>query len=217
MSMQLNLKEIERKAFRATYQDGLWDMYLGLVVVSMAIFVYRPESGYSPLNIILAVLLIALDYSLFRAGKKYITQPRLGQVQFGAVRKQKKQTLAIILGVFVLIQVGLVGLTAFAAANPEIGAAVSNSINNRSLELLIVSAIGSLIVGTSMIVMAYFSDFPRGYYIATMMALGTFLMIYLNHPVYPIVIGGLIVLPGLALFVNFLKRYPLRRTDTANE
>ncbi len=217
MSTQLNLKEIERKAFRSTYQDGLWDMYLGLVVVCMSIFVYRPASGYSPINIILAVLLITVDHILFRAGKKYITQPRLGQVQFGAVRKQKKQTLAIILGVFVLIQVGLVGLTAFAAANPEVGAAVSDYINDRNSERLIVAAIGSLIVGTSMIVMAYFSDFPRGYYIAVMMSLGTFLMIYLNRPVYPIVIGGLIILPGLALFVNFLKRYPVHQTDTSYE
>ena len=34
MSTSINLKEIERKAFRTTYQDGLWDMYFGLVVVA---------------------------------------------------------------------------------------------------------------------------------------------------------------------------------------
>ena len=28
MNTQLNLKELERKAFRSTYQDGLWDLYL---------------------------------------------------------------------------------------------------------------------------------------------------------------------------------------------
>ena len=33
MSTQLNLKEIERKAFRSTYQDGLWDIHLGLIFV----------------------------------------------------------------------------------------------------------------------------------------------------------------------------------------
>lgn len=217
MSTQLNLKEIERKAFRSTYQDGLWDMYLGLVVVCMSIFIYRPADGYSAMNIILSVLMITLAHGLFWAGKKYITQPRIGQVRFGAVRKQKKRTLAIILGVFVVIQIGLVGATAFGWANPKVGATLSDSINDRSSELLVVATIGALIVGTSMIVIAYFSDFPRGYYIAVMMSLGVFLMVYLNRPVYPIVIGGLIILPGLALFVNFMKTYPHHRADTSHE
>jgi len=42
-------------------------------------------------------------------------------------------------------------------------------------------------------------------------------MIYLNQPVYPIIIGGLIILPGLVLFVRFLKTYPLQRKDTSYE
>jgi hypothetical protein len=28
MSTELNLKELERKAFRSFYQDGIWDIYL---------------------------------------------------------------------------------------------------------------------------------------------------------------------------------------------
>ena len=43
MSTHLNLKEIERKAFRSTYEDGLWDIYFGLIVICMSIFIYRPE------------------------------------------------------------------------------------------------------------------------------------------------------------------------------
>ncbi len=35
MNSVLNLKEIEKRAFRSTYQDGLWDIYYGLVVISM--------------------------------------------------------------------------------------------------------------------------------------------------------------------------------------
>ena len=217
MSTQLDLKEIERKAFRSTYQDGLWDIYYGLIVVCISIFVYRPADGYSAMNIILSLLMISLAYSLFWIGKKYITLPRMGQVRFGAVRKQKKRTLAIILGVFVLIQVGLVGLTMFGWANPEVSTKLNDYINERGSTLLVVATIGSLMVGPSMIVIAYFSDFPRGYYIAVMMALAVFLMIYLNQPVYPIIIGGLIILPGLVLFVRFLKTYPLQQKDTSYE
>jgi len=220
MSAQLNLKEIERKAFRSTYQDGLWDILYGVIVVCMSFYIYRPADGYSAMNIILMILMFSVAYGLFFAGKKYITLPRMGQVRFGAVRKQKNRTPAMILGVFVLIHVGLVGLTAFGWANPEVSTELNDFINKPGSNLsglLVVASIGSLIVGTSMIVVAYFTDFPRGYYIAVMMALAVFLMVYLNQPVYSIIIGGLIILPGLVLLVRFLKTYPLQRKDTSCE
>jgi len=217
MSIELNLKEIERKAFRFTYQDGLWDINLGLIVVFMSIFIYRPASGYSPLNIILSSLLIALANGIFWAGKKFITLPRMGQVRFGEVRKRKKRTLAIILGVFILLQVGLVVTTALSWVIPEVGKKLNGFLPGHDSTLLVVAAIGSLMVGISMIVIAYFSDFPRGYYIAIMMAIAVFLMIYINQPIYPIIIGGLIILPGLVLFIRFLRRYPLQQGGIPNE
>jgi hypothetical protein len=192
-------------------------MHYGLIVVCMSIFVYRPATGYSPMNIILSTLMITLSSGLFWAGKKYITLPRMGQARFGAVRKQKKKTLAIILGVFVLFQLGLVGLTALGWLDRDVSKQLNNFINERISTLMVVAAIGSFMVGSSMIVSAYFSDFPRGYYSAILMALAVFLMIYLNQPIYPILIGGLILLPGLVLFVRFLKTYPLQPKDTIDE
>jgi hypothetical protein len=44
-----------------------------------------------------------------------------------------------------------------------------------------------------------------------MMALAVFLAIYLNQPIYPIFIGILIAVPGVVLFLRFLKKYPLHR------
>ena len=82
---------------------------------------------------------------------------------------------------------------------------------------LVVASVGALIVGPSMILVAYFGDFPRGYFIAAMIALAVFLMIYLNQPVYPIFISMLIALPGLVLFVRFLRNYPLHREEALHE
>ena len=209
MTAQLNLKEIERRAFQSTYQDGLVDIQFGLVVMAMSIFVYRPATGYSPLNIVLAVLAFGLANILFFVGKKFITVPRMGQVRFGAARQRRGVTLALVLGVVVLIQVGVLGLTTLAWLSPEVAAKVNVFLKDRDLMDLAVAVIGSLFVGPSMILMAYFIDFPRGYYIAVMMALAVFLMIYLNQPIYAIIIGSLIIVPGLVLFVRFLKAYPL--------
>lgn len=217
MSTQLNLQEIERKAYLSTYQDGLWDIYLGLVVMCMSIFIYRPADGYTPTSILLALLFFFLAQSLYRVGKKYLTQPRLGQVQFGAIRQQKKATLAITLGVVVLLHVAFVAVTALGWLNPETGAKINEFFHIRDLMTLTVAALASFLVGSAMMLMAYFSDFLRGYYIAIMMSLAVFLMIYLNQPIYPLIIGSLILLPGLIYLAQFLKRHPRPQEETIYE
>jgi hypothetical protein len=213
----LDLRKVERKAFRFTYEDGLLDMYMGAVVMGMAVFMYRPEAGYSSANTIGLVVIMAVGNILFWAGKKLITLPRMGQVRFGPARKRKIRTLAIILGLVVLVQAGMVGLTALGWLNPEVGAQVNGFLADHGLERLAVATVGSLFVGPAMILIAYFIDFTRGYYIAVMMSLAVFLMILVNRPIYPVVIGGLIILPGLVLFVRFLKKYPLPQESVSHE
>jgi len=209
MSQNLDLKALERKAFRSTYQDGLWDINLGLIVIGMAIFVFRPAEGYSVLNLFGLVVACSVANLILWAGKKFITVPRMGQVRFGEIRKQKARTLGIIMAVFILVQGGIVLLTALGWKNPELGAKIFSALNAGDMERLVVAMVGSLFVGPSFILIAYFNDFLRGYYIAILMALAVFLMILFNQPVYPLILGGLIAAPGLVLFVQFLRKHPL--------
>jgi hypothetical protein len=208
---QINLKELERKAFRSTYQDGLWDIYFGLIVICMSFFLFRPVTGYSPLNIFLMMASMGAAYALFWAGKRFITLPRMGQVKFGEKRARRKKTMMLILGAVVLIQVAFLGIQFIGWRNPEFGATLNTFLQEKNAMDLVVATIGSLFVGPSMILIAYFIDFPRGYFIAVMMALAVFLAIYLNQPIYPIFIGILIAVPGVVLFLRFLKKYPLHR------
>ena len=209
MSQNLDLKALERKAFSSTYQDGLWDITLGLIVIGMAIFVYRPEQGYGALNIIWMMVTCLVANLILWVGKRFITVPRIGQVRFGEIRRKKALTLAIILAVFVLVQGGVVLLTALGWRNPELGAKISSILNAGNMERLAVATVGSLFVGPPFILIAYFSDFLRRYYIAILMALAVFLMILFNQPIYPLILGGLILVPGLVLFVQFLHQHPL--------
>jgi len=218
MNTQLNLKELERKAFLTTYQDGLWDLLFGLIVICMSVSFYRPASGYSPLNIVMFSCSVVLANVLFWAGKMFITLPRMGQVKFGARRRKRVLTMIIVLSVVVLVQVALFSFQLAAWANPELGAKLNESLpKSDAIGLLIVASISALMVGPSMILLAYFIDFQRGYLIAIMMALAVFLMVYLNRPIYPIIIGILIALPGVVLLVRFLQKYPLRREEASHE
>jgi hypothetical protein len=217
MNNQLNLKELERKAFRSTYQDGLWDVQLGLIVICMGIFVFRPDYGYGPRNIFLMLLAFSLANLVFWVGKKFVTVPRMGQVSFGPLRKKKNRTLAIILSAVVLVQIGVVLVTATGWLNAGFGAKLSSLLGGGNLERIPVAALGSLFVGPAMILIAFFIDFPRGYYIAILMALAVFLMILFNQPIYPILIGALILAPGVVLFVRFVRKYPLHREEAEHE
>ena len=217
MDYQFNLKELERKAFLSTFQDGLWDVTWGLIVIGMAFFVYRPEQGYGIQNFVLLLLTFSLANLVFWVGKKFITVPRMGQVSFGPLRKQKARTLAFILGAFIMVQAAIVLVTQAGGLNAGFGVMLSFLLGSGSLGRMPVAVVGSLFVGPSMILIAFFSDFSRGYYVAILMALEVFLMILLNQPIYPILIGTLILIPGVVLFIRFLRKYPLYREETAHE
>jgi hypothetical protein len=217
MSTPLNLKEIERKAFRSTHEDGLLDIELGLIVIGMAVFVFRPPEGYSPRNILLLMVVCGLAGGLFLAGKKFITLPRMGQVRFGAIRKRKNLALGLVLGAIILLQVGVVALTALGWLIPTLGEQIARLFGARDVEILLVAALGALFVGPSMLLMAYFTDYTHGYLIAVLMALAVFLMIYRNQPLLPILLGSLIVVLGVVSLVSFLRKYPLPPEDAAHD
>jgi hypothetical protein len=216
MDTQLNLKELERKAFRSTYQDGLLDLYTGLIVVCMSIFVYRPLPGYSLLNIVFFIAVMIVAQALFWVGKKYITLPRMGQVHFGEQRKKRTRIMVIVMSAMVLVQAILFALTLLIWANPEWSARIKGLLPERGIMDLLVASFGSLMVGLGMNLVAYFKDFPRGYFMAIMISIAVFLMLYLNQPIYPIIIGILIAIPGLVLFVRFLQKYPLPQEEKSH-
>ena len=216
MNTSLDLKEIEKRAFRSTYQDGLWDIYYGLIVIILSLVLYRQAEGYGWLNLISGCAGYFFAYGLFRAAKRYITIPRLGQVVFGEIRKQKKRTMSIILGVFIFLQTLMVCLPLFGYLNADFGEKLGLLFGG-SNDLFLVAGIASLMVCISMAVIANFSDFLRGYAIAILMSLAVFLMIFLNQPVFSILIGIMILLPGVMLLMRFLKRYPLAKNEAGHE
>ena len=56
---------------------------------------------------------------------------------------------------------------------------------------------------------AYFNEFMRGYYIAAILSLAVFSLIWFGEPVYLIVAGLMIIIPGVVLLIRFLRDHPL--------
>lgn len=217
MSTKLDLKQIERKAYRSFFQDGLIDIQYGLIVISMTIFLTRPSGGYGPGNILLMLVCFGLSNLLFWVGKRFVTLPRMGQVKFGETRKKSKRTMIFFLGIVVLIQVVVLLFTVFGWLNKDAANHVNHLLKSAGIMDMVVACIGALFVGTGMTVTAYFLDFPRGFYIAILMMLAVFLVLYTNQFIYPVMIGGLILIPGVVLFIRFLRKYPLPAAGVDHE
>ena len=121
-----NLNEIERKAYRSTFQDGIWDIFLGLELLILAAGALLSNSGVSEgLTMTILVVLGFLTVLAFIAGKKCITVPRMGFVKFGPRRKRKIRKSHIVLlgsvlaGAIVFL-VAVLAIQSYPAGQPKL-------------------------------------------------------------------------------------------------
>jgi hypothetical protein len=206
---RLNLKEAERKAYRSTFQDGLWDILLGLAFLNFPILALVSRAMSETVSMIGDLMAWLIVVVVFQLAKRYITVPRMGLVKFGPARKRKLLKMHWILtGSFVL---GLLVFLLFVGTDGDIS----------GLLILGVFTANILIV---LGLMAYLLDYERLYLYAVLFSvslpLGEVLYSYagLADPTYVfLVTGGGAVLIGLWLLRRFLRDYPLPPADASGE
>lgn len=205
MTKEINLKEMEKKAWKSCFQDGLWDIFLGLIIVGFGIAPLIEEiTGITYL--ISLIILLSLGYIIFYSGKKYITVPRIGNVKFGPKRKLKKIKVVVILAISVIFGIAAIVFT-------------QTDLKPYNMDVSIwgiIFAINALIVFS---LMAYYLDFPRLYIYSIFFAISIFIIETSSSHVgstYDNVIGFgmlgvVIVLVGILHLTRFVRRYPLQR------
>jgi len=214
MSEKIDLEQLEKKSWRSTFQDGLWDIYLGLIFMGFGIYTIGPLFGsFSAVN---AIIIIAIwDFSaffFFFIGKKKITQPRIGFVKFGKKRKRKKIKLSI----FLMFMVGVNVIFLFLPLS-------GFELNLNPLIFLLIVGLGFFTL--PLCVVAYFLEFDRLYLMAIMGGLGLFVSELIRpvvgNPLHMLLtycpIGGIIVVWGGIVLVRFIKKYPLPKSEQIQE
>jgi len=211
MSTTINLKELERQAFRRTYADGLWEIYLGGMLASFAGFGFTifPGGFEMPFAFVIYLLGIGLSGLIFWLGKKFITLPRIGMVHFGPRRQKQKRHLALALLVIVGVQAAAIFVQFVLLSSPDLQARFAPVLGGLPTERLYVAILAAIFVSPGMLLIAYFMDIPGGYYHAVVMALALFAMILLDQAWWMVIGSALIFLPGVVHLVGFLQRYPL--------
>nr|QNO46761.1 hypothetical protein DEIDBPHB_00010 [Methanosarcinales archaeon ANME-2c ERB4] len=196
MSAAIDLLEIEKKAYRDSQQDGLMEIVMGVILMTFGGFFYSPIFAFY-------ILLIVFSGKIVEFVRRRYTYPRIGSVKFREEDPKDVLTgvllfeLAVIVIMFTLISIsgdvkdyslwvnwaplffGMILVGPFAHA-----ASRSGSIRYYGYAIL------SVILGI------FFSlvEFGSGC---------TGLILYL------VLIGGFLALGGLAIFIRFLRKYPL--------
>ena len=198
MSNDLDLKALEKKAWQSVFQDGLWDIYLGILLTSFAVSAWldkQPMDDDLRMGIYIGVMVLAMIF--LWAGKHFITAPRMGTVRFGAERRKRRNLVRLILFISVLLGLAVWWLTAWHGFTtggwgfPMIWV----------LNILMVFGLG-----------AYFLDYQRLYLIGFLYALVIPLDLaiksatQMDMDVYIFSGAGMIVvLMGLAYLIRFMR------------
>ena len=189
MTEEMDLRKIEKKAW-STYmsQDGLYDIFIGIMLLTLAIQAYFYNIWFTSL-IFVAVLVVTL-------GKRFITLPRIGLVKFGKTRMMKQMKMMIALLIVFLAVLTLYYLSV---------------LGNKPHEIVSRLAIPALIASIFVIV-AFFLNYIRLGIYGLLYAFSEILRGVYDKPIRNIavlIIGIIALIIGLYVLLQFLKKYPL--------
>jgi hypothetical protein len=94
-----SLKDIERRAYRSTFQDGFTDIAWACLFL---IFAWIPVLDVVGISRFYAYPFVLVPALIVWLGKRYVTVPRMGAVEFGPARKSHRRYTAII-GIIALL------------------------------------------------------------------------------------------------------------------
>jgi hypothetical protein len=203
MSRQIILKETEQKVFRASYNDGLWDIFLGCFFLTFVIALYLgPILGDFWSSVVLLQFWALLYVGIWLI-RKYVVTPRIGSVKFGPARKVKLMRFTV-----VMLIVNVIALV--------LGIVAAMSFGRVPGQMFSVGLGMILLIGFSMA--AYFLDFNRLYIYGLLVGFSPLIGEWLwnqglaSHHGFPITFGasaGIMILVGLAIFVCLLRNNPV--------
>lgn len=211
MSFKIDLKEIERRANYAAYQDGLMEIFMGLFLV---IFGGALTTNVA-VGVPFIVLVIFFANPLIERIKKRYIYPRAGYVKLPPDPETTGKGIAITALVFVVILLGVMGIS-MALMGEDAGL-------DFFLTYIVPPLTGFMLaIGPFWLGQTY--GLTRGYVLAALFLLGGIAM-----PVFRIASGyqavglvctfvGIIALAtGITMFARFLHKYQPAETETVGE
>jgi hypothetical protein len=198
MVEDINLKEIQRKVYMSFFQDGLWDIFLGLFILGWGLAILT-DATYLP-----GVTFIGLYFGIWGI-KKWLTYPRIGYARFSATSRRRITARFVVLGVVVMLVGVMMAVLWGIGARPQWLADYLPLIFNGILAAIVCF-------------IAYWARVNRFYLYAVLIFLGAVFHLWLGvrWEFGFLGAGGIIVLIGLGILISFLRKYPKMVGETHN-
>lgn len=156
----INLKSVEKKIWLSTFQDGLWDIYWGILLLGFGLSPILEDLGLmKPINF---AVFPVLAFSFLFFGKKFITIPRTGMIKFGEKRKSDHKNL-VLLGIITFI----ITVIIFVLVKQNSSAVAGNKLISGFTAPLI----SAIIFIISLSIISYFMQYKRLYVYAFLFGL----------------------------------------------
>jgi TctA family transporter len=190
MVEDINLKEIQRKVYLSFFQDGLWDIFLGLFILGWGLAIL------TDLAYLVGAFFIGIYFTIWGV-KKWITYPRIGYAKFSETSRRRITARFVILGTVVLLVGVMMAVVWGIGARPQWLADYFPLVFNGILAAIVCFV-------------AYWARANRFYLYAVLIFLGAVFYLWVGIPweFGFIGAGGIIVLIGVGILINFLRRYP---------
>ena len=211
MAQNLDLKQLERNAFRSTFQDGLLDIFLGLALLLFAVTPLLTDLGLGDFwsSVVMGCGWLVAWLGLLLA-KRRVTVPRVGRVKPGPERRARHSRVVAVSTVVLFAGV-LAGFAVYLLPQPD-----ARLLDWLAPLLLALLAFGMFGLG------AHLLDLPRlyGYGVLAGLAAPVGELLYRHagarHHGWPItfgIAGGAIVIAGVVMLVRFLRAYSVMGED----
>jgi hypothetical protein len=209
MTQKISLKETERRVMATSYADGLWDVFLGCVLLTIAFSPLLSNRLGDFWGSMIFLPFWWLVLVAIRRVRDHLVWPRLGTVVLGKARRVclvKFNILMLVLNGFLLI-LGLLAAIYFGAPQGWLLAIIL------SLALL-----------TGFTLTAWLLSYSRlylyGILIGACPLVGEWLFLdqRASHHGFPITFGiasALIILIGSFIFVRFIRNTPVPELETS--
>lgn len=212
MSTHYDLRQIQRRTFQLmSFEDGFWDLSLGIIIMFLAIYPVTRELLGPVWNLVLFLSLVVLVVVGQLVVRLLVSEPRIG---YALPRSSPMlRVLFIFTVVMVLITFGLVLLTFLGPGSESTSSVPTEASSERGY---MVELIALLFMGGLFSALGYLFGVTRLYFYGWMLGLAYLISIYMEHNagwtfLIPLAIAaGIIFLIGVVLLVRFLQKYSLR-------
>jgi hypothetical protein len=198
--------QLERKAYTAYHQDGLIDILFGMAMIGFGLEMLSDWRDYS--------FFVWMPLLLYLPLKNRITVPRFGYVKFPANRSASMNKTTAWMIAFVFVAVMTVFVVGYLLLSGIVSQSQLMTTWQRANIWLVGIGVGVIFIAREILVLGIARLYAYIGMTAVILAVGHLLNLQAYVSVF--VSGALVMLSGVWLLVQFLRKYPLLKEEAAH-